>query len=474
MSLTVNLYLFKKRINSTALPGEDVLSISYDGVLLDGADILHPKVAFRFDSQTNVPFTFTYANISLFSNRYYYIDNWVFDGGLWVASMSVDVLASYRENIKESEQYILRSARKSSVEISDMLYPPVSGVDISKLNIELIGDGLYNITDLKSGTFVVGVVNRDTESFGTVSYYAFSSGDLLALSAVLMGDFSWLNISPDEMSEELSKALINPLQYIVSCMWYPIPPTKVKRVNGLSYGWWTLDDVSCHTMEVVNKDWYIGRYTIPAHTQGNNFSYLNASPYTTCFVVIEPWGSLEIPTSYYNSEHRIYCTTDYITGKSILEIKTTSGEVLARKEAQLGVPVQLSQVYVDVMKTVSSAVQTISGVAGSVLIGNVGGAVSNTMSGIASTIESAKPILSNSGTDGSYLAFATTPYIVIHRRNIVEPDNERFGSPYSKKDFIRNHEGFVLCANPTLELPHATPYEIETATNYLSAGLYYE
>lgn len=475
MALKIVLYQHNKKTNSTALPASTALNQEFEGVMIDGADILHPKIAIRLYNAESIPTIYNYAFIAKFSNRYYYIDNWVFDGGRWIAFMSVDVLASYKADIGASEQYILRSASKSDPAICDILYPVKSTVEISRTDVTLSSESYYKEDGSTAGIYVVGVLNRDSQSDGTVSYYAFSGAQLRAFSAYLMGNFSWLNISPDEMSEELAKTLINPLQYISSCMWFPFNPVIVSNIHGLSYGWWSLSDINCSRMKTTRKDLLIGTYRIPRHSQAETISYLNATPYTTCTLVAEPWGSIEIPTKSYNEEHHLYCSIDFITGQAILEVREyTNGKVLARREAQMGVPVKLSQMSVDTLRAVSNAVQGVAGVLSSVFSGDVGGSVSNAMSGIHSTIDSAKTNLSTTGADGSYLAYCFKPYIITRHCVTVSKDNERFGSPYSKKDTISNHGGYVLCSNPSITLTEAMESEIEAVNNHLAAGFYYE
>ena len=477
MALKVVLYRHNKKINSTATPPETVVHQEYDGVMIDGADMLHPKIAVRFATPESCPSFYNYAYIDSFSKRYYYIDNWVYDCGRWVAFMSVDVLASYKTDIGASEQYILRSSRLSDPSVCDMLYPVTSSVSITRTDVSLVSDSYYKEDGSTVGCYVVGVLNRDMETAGTVSYYAFNGSQIRSLAAYLMGDFSWLNINPEDMSEELAKTLINPLQYISSCVWFPFSPEILKNVSNLSYGWWTLNGINCSAIKTTRTDLYIGGYTIPTHSQGDNISYLNAAPYTTCTLVAEPWGSIEIPTKAYNGEHRLYCSIDFITGKAILEVKASNAGIyttLARREAQMGVSVKMSQISVDTMKTVASAVNGVAGTLGAVFSGNVAGSISNAMSGIHSTIDAAKPNLSATGVDGSYLAYCFKPYIITRQCDTVSRDNERYGSPYSKKDAISNHDGYVLCGNPSVTLTEAFPSEIESVNEHLSSGFYYE
>ena len=478
MSLQVVLYTHNKKTNSTALPDETTPKQEFIGVMIDGADILHPRIAVRVLDGVS-PTMYNYAKIPEFSNRYYYIENWVFDGGRWLAFMSVDVLASYKENIGNSSQYILRSASKNDVSIVDNLYPVTSNISITRTDIDLVSENYYKEDGSSVGCYVVGVLNRDVDTPGTVSYYHFNSAELKTLAAYLMGNFSWLNINPEEMSEELAKTLINPLQYIVSCMWFPFTPSLEAKKMSLPYGWWTLTNVSCTPIKNSRKDILLGTYSIPKHSQGDIISYLNAQPYTTCTAVVEPWGSIEIPTRAYNGEHRVFASIDFVTGKGILEIRTIDSNgsyktTIARREAQVGVPVKLSQMSVDTLGAVAATVQGVSGVVGSVLSGNIGGAISNTMSGISSAIEAAQPNLSATGVDGSYLAYCFTPYIITRHCDTVSKDNERFGSPYSKAEKISEHRGFLMCGAPSITISGAMSSEVEKVNNFIASGFYYE
>lgn len=76
----------------------------YEGVLNAEFNILRPVIRFR----TNTPVTFNYAYIPQLQ-RYYFVDNVKQDGNLCVVSLKVDVLYTYREQIKNLNATLVES-----------------------------------------------------------------------------------------------------------------------------------------------------------------------------------------------------------------------------------------------------------------------------------------------------------------------------------------------------------------------------
>ena len=62
--------------------------------------------------------TLNHCYIAYF-DRYYFIDNWTYERGRWRADCSIDVLATWRDTIGNSSQYILRSASDSDGTVFD-------------------------------------------------------------------------------------------------------------------------------------------------------------------------------------------------------------------------------------------------------------------------------------------------------------------------------------------------------------------
>ena len=98
MGFTVNLYTLSKRDNSTKRPTGN--GTQFSCIIKSGSGILHPTISLDL-GKTNDPSQYNYAYIPDF-DRYYFIEEWYFDRALWTASLKVDVLATYKTEIGNS------------------------------------------------------------------------------------------------------------------------------------------------------------------------------------------------------------------------------------------------------------------------------------------------------------------------------------------------------------------------------------
>ena len=122
MAINIALYHFAKRDNSTARPlansGNGIDTV-YTGELKTGCSMLSPQVMFKFEPGFS-PRKFNYGYIPLFE-RYYFIDDWEWSAGLWIANMGVDVLATWKVYIEKDTEYITRAAGASNGQVMDIL-----------------------------------------------------------------------------------------------------------------------------------------------------------------------------------------------------------------------------------------------------------------------------------------------------------------------------------------------------------------
>ena len=85
-------YNFTKRKNSTEIP--TTFGTPIDILLKDSTSLSAPVIELRVDGKPS----YTYCYIPDFS-RYYFINDWNDNKGRWSCSLSVDVLASYKDSI---------------------------------------------------------------------------------------------------------------------------------------------------------------------------------------------------------------------------------------------------------------------------------------------------------------------------------------------------------------------------------------
>lgn len=121
---TIELYRTGKRTNSTLRP-KFVAGDSYESStcqFFEPLNILNPTIILREEAMANLPYDlckYNYVYIQSPLDRYYWITKWTRQDGLWYAECTVDYLASWRNTILESEQYITRSSIKWNDSIPD-------------------------------------------------------------------------------------------------------------------------------------------------------------------------------------------------------------------------------------------------------------------------------------------------------------------------------------------------------------------
>ena len=201
----------------------------------------------EFSNVTDV-YSFNYVYIPTFK-RYYFINSWGYENGLWVANCNIDVLATWRATIGASTQYVLRSGVAGDVIDPMVTLMPKDHHTITTVNNIFMG---YDATLLGYGTFfvtVAGCYDTVTAIPGN-NVYIMDQGTFNAFAREISSDdFSGLSIP--ECSANLTKALINPFQYVISVRYVPINYTSFKdslppvtlsadRVN-IRYGWFNLN-----------------------------------------------------------------------------------------------------------------------------------------------------------------------------------------------------------------------------------------
>lgn len=465
--IDIFLYSFNKRENSTARPL--VASETLRCTLKEPCSIIAPTVKLNM-FKTSSPAHLNYAYIPEF-RRYYFIENWEFLGGLWYASMTVDSLASWREAIGSSELYVLRSSARFNGAVTDMKYPTTSNVSLSTTN----GENPW-ATTFDAGKYVVGIINGDAGNIGAVSYYVFTPQQFAALKAVLMGDTGWLGVPIDQIPEEALKVQFNPFQYITSVNWFPFNPPEGGAVTGIQFGWWILDAVSA-TRLGQGVDIVTCQLSIPKHPQAARGSYLNMSPYSRYTLNMRPFGTVALDSAALAGSNTLYVTIyiDCITGTGTLYASPNSGltDVIAITQAQVGVPIQLAQIARDYLGVAATSIGAGGAAMGQFLTGNVAGAISTAVSGIASSVAAAMPQMQTSGGNGSISDFIQPPRLYCEFFKLVDENNADVGRPLCEIVRLDTIPGFIMVSDADISLP-ATANENRTIKNYMKGGFFYE
>ena len=499
---SVILLDFAKKENSTKQPTGGGLAVQ--GVLKEPCSIANPRIRIERMANDASPSSYTYAYINTFG-RYYFIKDWVWTDGLWEVDMEVDVLASFKTQIGQQSEYVLRTDSTTSDyngAISDSAYPATTDFSISRV----VFDNPFATDGIGGGTYIVGIISGDSaNAVGAITYYAMTSAQFGALKSYLFSQPALekmglmelagqvLTWKAEDMSEEIFKTMYNPYQYIASCMWFPINISDVPAGSAgpIQFGWWTFsgeDGISGSKLTQTIGNFHDSVETLPVHPQASTRGkYLNYSPYSK-YTLHGKFGSLPLDTAFFEVGSYIVNTysVDYVSGQCLFQVfvsgnsSGTGRSLITKSEFMIGVPIQLAQIGRDYLGTAVSALDagraTISGaLAGSV--GGLGGAIIGGLSagagGIYNTIDASMPQLQTSGINGSYIEIELATILIAIHFVVVDEDVHHMGRPLCEVRQLNTLTGYVLCSEGDIDI---SCYDAEKTKirNYLTTGFFWE
>ena len=307
---------FSKATNSTKQADLSDFHKAVTGEIKGDFSPLNPVIRFSNDafSLANMP-SYNYGYIRAFK-RYYFI-SWAYVDGCWEASCKVDVLASFKTEILASRQYVARSAIQRDINIVDGLYTTKCGFSYavdSKSQAEIFGTG-YN-----TGVYVVGIVGYTSTmseygsetipaNVGALTYYAMNSQAFYGLMFALLSNVNWMNIDVTELSQDLQKALINPTQYIKSCMWLPIPAANYINTpqrdvtQTVRFGWWDFNlgvnvrKLAAPLSEATSRKVSFKLSAVQHPRTLELGTWTNLSPYTRRELTLPFFGNFDLDTT---------------------------------------------------------------------------------------------------------------------------------------------------------------------------------
>lgn len=469
--MVINVFSgFNKKPNSTKQPtgGRQIVC-----TLKDNCSILNPVFMLTGYNLAD--------NYVQWGSRYYFINDIVIlTNDTAEYHCSTDVLATYKSAIAASSQYILRSASEFDGSIADSFYP------MKALKNTARSSQANGFIFPQAGTFVFGIQGQSNNgSFGSTTYYCMDSYNAAALMDEV---FNLSNTEYDAASvesasglpEKVYASIINPQQYIVSCMYLPFEYETVgnQSTGHIMLGWYDFTgealifNPSFDTLPTIEKT-----FSLSKHPQNARGSYMNNAPFTEYVLTYMPFGDIPLPADLLVNETQVHTKliVDVITGQGTLKVYaggTSSGQLLTSATAQIGVPIAVSGGVYDtsVGGTVSKAVK--GSLIGSALAGLTG---KNFFEGVTDGIAQAEqsPSISTSGSNGA-LDFLEYDVVLYSRFTLVaDDDNTQHGRPLCKVRTVNALSGFIMCLNPDLDTP-AAPEEKDAILNYMKGGFYYE
>lgn len=467
MAVDVKFYIFPKKINSTKQPDGNTVSVTHSCNMLDECSIISPKISIVGADNTFNPSIYNYAYIADFDGRFYFVSDWVYSNRVWNAVLSEDVLASWKGSIGNSTQYILRAESTSSVNwrIADANYPTESRYT----NQNTYAKQNPFVTSVNSGTVVLGTIGNDTSKTTTVT-----AANYYAMTATAFTFFVNTFLSSTDFVAQVVTGLLNPIEYIVSCQWFPIPYSEItgtEETSTIYLGWWPLPQkVACKKLvgDSVTHT-ILTTYELPKHPDTTDKgAWVNMSPFTNRYFVWPPIGVIPLDTTIigdYEPSIAVIFYVDLVSGGATYEIisgttTTNTGNCL------FGVNLPLSQSGVDlgaILNNATSAALNISA-------GNYTGFAGNVINGVSQAI----PQYEKSGSISSFSSFISgTPFVRSDFVSLPEHSEKTYGKPAYKYLKINTLSGYIQTGNAHLEIA-ATDNEIDQIISYMNGGFYYE
>lgn len=528
--MQITLYTFNKKINSLARPtgGTTIESTIKDS----RCNAMAPVITFKFD-KTNEP-AYNYAYIPKFG-RYFFIESWTYESGVWVAYMSVDTLASFRDYIIASTQFVTRSYSDFNSYIVDGYAPIIS----KSATAHADGQAL----DM-AGTYIMGISGPGNTS-ESVQYYAITADALNTIFTNLYrtdwkgGALSDLNLDGTGLTNDVIKAVANPVSFIVSLKYFPgifaSDFGDASTKNDIYLGWWK-SGASGRPIAPVTKDGFVKNlqllsqsFKIPSHPQKDaRHMWLDDPDFTACVLQFFPFGSVMLNVRDFRADNYTVRTSgkvDLQTGEATLCVYGDKAGVVSYMTTTWGVSRtvgQLSQNYFDMASTYNDAQalmakadyqvmdqsltisQNIMGTgtkaADALATGNPVGALSagidiasgfisgfgrreaelqgkltqiNGKQTVNNAIRAQIPVHTTSGQNEGFIGFSYTPGVYCSYTLIGDVYRETMGYPLYAKRTLSSLSGYTECQAPAIEAP-CTMQEKSLILQYMTTGFYIE
>ena len=468
--MDILLYKATKKPKSTARPSGGT---RISGEIKHDCSIINPT--FRFSGTLRSDLTKYNMLYAEDFNRYYYISNWSFVAGFWEADCSCDVLASFRQVIGSTSMFCMRAANRYDGRVMDNLYPTFHASTVDTTAPSPWG---------QADRFILGVIGpADTSQAGSVTYYCMGTRELKDFMKYVLGQnrlvddgtFNWGNLS-----SAIRAAILNPIEYIVSCTYIPFQPSPLGAlVTDIPYGWWSsavsntnlLNETMTHNIPDITIN-------IPHHPQmASKGVFVQNAPYSRFELQVNPFGVIPLDGSLIqDADHlRISIKVDLVTGMGIMEVFTVfldnTERFLTRVTAQVGVPVQLSQESANL-----SAIMDIgSNVAQGAIQGGGVGAAIGAASSVGSVSDLVTPTLTSTGSNGSRAGLSGLIRLHSTFYTIAAGDDANQGRPLLEVVTPSTLGGYMQMFNGTVPLASGmTAQERDEINSYMESGFYYE
>lgn len=485
MSVTVKMISFTKRENSTKTPTSAQLNSgsTFNCTMIDDTSIMNPT--FKISQSGSSMIGYNYCYVSTF-NRYYFITNIRTFQNFWYVSCTCDVLATYKSPIGSQSHYVLRAASEYDENISDDIYPASTTMTA---NVNTADDG-DPMSSSNGYCYILGIVSSVDEAVaqcGSLVYYMMNSFTLKNFVNYLssnIDDWSYLH---GEYSEGVQKALINPIQYIKTCMCFPIDFDSfvASSVAHVKFGYYSWAVPGGSTVKMIWSNKYVktketATITIPRHPQAaTRGAFMNCQPFSSYTLHYGPWGDIDLDPLLLknNTKIRVETLYDLVSGLGRLRVtgNVNTDSVMYTGTTQIAVEINLSQIYSDALGYQSALTNQVFTQMTDAFKGDIGGILGAGSAGVQNMTRLKYPTVAGSGSTGSFISMYDTNnlYLLGKFINIVDENITELGRPLCQVKQINTLSGYILCSGADCQIS-GTQEEAIKVNEYMNTGFFYE
>lgn len=460
--MNITFWSFSKKENSTAIP-------SLTGTVLacymkSPSSVVNPVIEVKDD-----PSGYNYCYIGDF-NRYYFINDIVFNKGIWICYCNVDVLGTYKTQIGSTSMYVLRSAYESDGEIIDTLFPVTADTDIQVLGGMGTGSSDLSFPGFDDGYYVIGVKSTTSASQNGVIYYQLEPAKFVSLISQFYansGNNTWWG----NLERGVRNALNKLDDYISSCRWYPVSfiiDSKSGDHYQIYLGDWA---TNVYADRVIGTSLYMQYFeNIPVHPQAARGGFTKTLPFSRYELIHPLFGSITLNPEYMKdsgNDFELTVQPDYTTGDAKISINYKKGGYYVSTYityVHFAVELNLTGNDINIAGLISSAAGTV----GNMLTGNRLGVAE----GIASTLNSSMPTPGHNQSNGGFTHYGN-PLLHCYFKIISDRDVTNKGRPLCKVRIPSNIPGYILPEDPHVNIA-CTDDERRKINALLNGGFYYE
>lgn len=446
--MKISLYEFSKRENSSKQPTGGK---SIDVYLKDNTSIYKPSFILHMEE---IPYTYV-----KWDSRYYYIkDCKSIENGIWELDCDIDVLATWKSEIKATSAFVLYSTTSYNTDIPDTRLSTNKNPTISSSTAKLFDffedDYFYVLTYVSSQPNIGG------------SGVAVITQSNLQIIMNLLGDSDYTNYLENSL-----KSLMGVYDGVLSCLALPFAPDIVSVIDNVSICGYPTGVVGAKPNKVTEFNTSI---SIP----WNFTDFRNRSQFTSLVLSIPSVGTVELNADDFNGRNSIdiKAVVDNLTGEVVVYIDNG----LMKVTSNIGTPISIGTTKSNALGVVSGIVGMGTGLANGLLTGNYTGLESSTFNAISSSLQRSVGVI---GSNGSYVnsynySSSTRGYVtlkVITHNTTTNPYSQLAvqGFPLNAITSLSSLSGYVKCVNASVNCN--APQEIKHKINsFLNGGMFIE